>query len=215
MAKRKRKKSWSVGPTKLITDPEMMALRSYLDHRRGTATGARQRLIGYLLAATGLRAAEVAGLKLRDLPGYHGAACLQVTGKGSKPRTVPISDTLAGEIDDYCRHWRVATLPRNQRAHDSRGYLLYSVWRRPYAPDGILHMVRRWGRRAGIVKRITPHMFRHTFATRSVSRVDLSTLQGLLGHSDVTITQIYLHTNQLAAGDMGRRIDPWSETQIR
>lgn len=154
-----------------------------------TTVGLRDKAILELLYATGLRVSEVINVKLDDI--VMDAGYLRTVGKGSKERIVPFGDTARDAI--------LAWLERGRREFDrgvdarlfisnrGRGVSRQTVWLR----------IEKYVREAGIPTHISPHMLRHSFATHLLENgADLRSVQMMLGHSDISTTQIYTHISK-------------------
>ncbi|HEX4123777.1 MAG TPA: site-specific tyrosine recombinase [Tepidisphaeraceae bacterium] len=142
-----------------------------------------------LLYASGLRATELCELKLRDTNLQVGA--VRVFGKGAKERIVPLGKPAAAAIENYLRECRSRLDP------DHRSDLLFlSRTGKPMERIGLWMLVEKYGRKSGLLKRISPHTLRHCFATHLLGGgADLRIVQELLGHSDISTTQIYTHVD--------------------
>jgi integrase/recombinase XerD len=141
-----------------------------------------------LLYASGLRATELCDLKVRDvnLP----AGCVRVLGKGMKERIVPLGRAAAEALGSYLSECR----PRLQRG--SSGRLFLSKSGKPMERVALWMLVEKYGRSSGLLKSISPHTLRHCFATHLIGGgADLRVVQELLGHSDISTTQIYTHVD--------------------
>lgn len=151
--------------------------------------GLRDRAMLELLYATGLRVTELVRLRPSDL--NLEASYLTCTGKGDKQRIVPIGDEAAAWVRRYLRDGRGALLGRRSSARlfvnaRSRGASLTRV--------GFWKILRGHARGAGLGGPIGPHMLRHSFATHLLERgADLRAIQMMLGHADLSTTQIYTH----------------------
>jgi integrase/recombinase XerD len=142
-----------------------------------------------LLYASGLRASELCGLKTRDL--NLGIGCVRVLGKGHKERIVPVGQSACQAIERYLTECRPAL---ERGASD---LLFLSRTGRPMERIGLWMLVEKYGRRSGLLKHISPHVLRHCFATHMLSGgADLRVVQELLGHADISTTQIYTHVDQ-------------------
>jgi integrase/recombinase XerD len=142
-----------------------------------------------LLYASGLRASELCDLKLRDTNLQVG--CVRVIGKGMKERIVPFGRAASESITRYLTETR----PRLDKRFSDRLFL--SRTGKPMERIGLWMLVEKHARRSGILKQTGPHVLRHCFATHLLGGgADLRILQELLGHSDVTTTQIYTHVDQ-------------------
>ncbi|MDO8527551.1 MAG: site-specific tyrosine recombinase XerD [Deltaproteobacteria bacterium] len=151
--------------------------------------GLRNFCILHFLYATGLRVSELTGLKVGHLD--FEAGYLLTMGKGSKERIVPMGREAMAALKKYLEEGRPLLLGKKQTESvfiSSRGTALtrQRVWQ----------ILIAMARQAGLNKRITPHMLRHSFATHLLERgADLRSVQTMLGHSDVTTTQIYTHVS--------------------
>lgn len=149
-----------------------------------TIIGLRDRAILALLYGTGIRASECSSLRECDVDFDVGA--VTVTGKGGHERSVPMNDNVTAAMRLY-RHHRGPSMPRAAFFRSRRGNAM--------SRGAIYERVRSWGHRAKIRQRISPHRLRHTFATHLVHKgVNVVTIRDLLGHKQVTSTQIYFHS---------------------
>jgi integrase/recombinase XerD len=179
-------------PRQFATLPKFLGLddveRLLAAPETSTPKGLRDRALLEVLYATGLRVSELVGLRVTDLhldDGY-----LVCVGKGSKQRVVPLGETATGWVRRYLAEGRPALLKRRQ-----------APWLFPNARGGVRltrigfwRVLKYYGRRAGIRAPISPHVLRHSFATHLLERgADLRAIQAMLGHADLTTTQIYTH----------------------
>ena len=151
--------------------------------------GVRDRALLELFYATGLRVSELAKLKLEDL--NFDAGFLKCMGKGSKERIVPLGGKCRESLEKYLNRVRAQTagqaVPFLFLGRAGRGITRQALWQ----------IIKRCARQAGITKKISPHTFRHSFATHMLERgADLRVVQELLGHSDIATTQIYTHIDK-------------------
>jgi len=171
-----------------LTLAEVEALLSAPDER--SPQGARDRAMIELLYATGLRVSE-----LTRLPTHHlnlQAGYLIARGKGSKERMVPVGAIAIEKVKHYIAGPRAALL----RGKESRA-LFVTARGRPFTRQGFWKLLRRYGLKAGVRTRLSPHKLRHSFATHLIERgADLRAIQEMLGHTDLATTQIYTHVDR-------------------
>jgi integrase/recombinase XerD len=154
--------------------------------------------------ASGVRVSELAGLKVRDVDLQEGIA--MVFGKGAKERLVPIGRSAQRALDIYLRETRPG-LARQ----DGQGVVFLNAQGRPLSRMGIWKILRKHVRRAGVKKRVTPHTLRHCFATHLLEGgADLAAVQEMLGHADISTTQIYTHVDREYLRDVHKRYHPRS-----
>ena len=172
-----------------------------------TATlGLRDRAMIELLYATGMRVSELVGVRTADLHlREHYLTCV---GKGEKERIVPIGETATSWVERYQREGRPALVPKGRQGRGSPRLFLN-------ARGGTLSRVGCWkvlkahGARAGLPKALSPHMLRHSFATHLLERgADLRAIQMMLGHADLSTTQIYTHVLQARLRAVYERFHP-------
>ena len=165
----------------------------------------RDRALLELLYASGLRASEAAGIRLRDV--QHALGVVRVMGKGSRERLVPMGSPAKDALDVYLSECRPG-LARTDGRDDERVFL--SRTGRPLERVAIWQIVRRRADLAGL-KGVHPHVLRHTFATHLLAGgADLRVVQELLGHADIGTTQIYTHVDSKRLKDVHRRHHPRS-----
>ncbi len=210
MAKKKRKPDSPIGLDKILTPAEETKFTDHMASQMGEPEGAKLYLIFDLMLMTGIRVSELCNLRVKDTPGYLGMNAVRVyLGKNKKNRDIPVSKRMAANIRTYRKDLRPQTLPAHVRASDSRQRMFYSSLKKPFTRRGLGYQIARCGRLAGIVKHLTPHMCRHTFATRALmdSKINLPELQIFMGHAKITTTQSYIHLVTLLTGDYGERLD--------
>jgi integrase/recombinase XerD len=155
-----------------------------------TPLGKRDAAILELLYATGLRASELVGLTPENINIVEGY--LKVRGKGGKERLVPIGDIASAQLEDYVRNGRPRLVKERQATH-----LFVNRAARGLTRQGLWKIVKKYVQQAGITKSMSPHTLRHSFATHLLQGgADLRSLQHLLGHVDISTTQIYTHVVQ-------------------
>jgi integrase/recombinase XerD len=156
-----------------------------------TRRGLRDRALIELLYATGLRVSELAHLKTTDL--HLDAGYVVATGKGSKQRLVP----LGAEATDWVRRHLADRRAGPGRRHAAPWLFASPRGARPLSRVGIWKLLKRYGKHAGIARVLTPHVLRHSFATHLLDRgADLRAIQAMLGHADLSTTQIYTHVHE-------------------
>jgi len=149
--------------------------------------GIRDRAMIELMYSTGIRVSELCSTRLRDLKTDPGS--LRCIGKGDKERIVPVGRKALEAIDRYVRDSR----PKLLRELASP-FLFISQRGGPVSRITFWALLAAYGRKAGLRKRLKPHMLRHSFATHLLDRgADLRSVQMMLGHSDISTTQIYTH----------------------
>jgi integrase/recombinase XerD len=164
--------------------------------------GFRDRTMLELLYASGLRVSELCGLKVLDFDPQTNL--LRVFGKGAKERLTPVHPTAARFLQDYIRQWRPLFAPRTAALFLNRSG-------KPLSRVGVWKLVQRYALLAGISVRISPHTFRHSFATHLLEGgADLRSVQMLLGHADIAATEIYTHVQQEQLAAVHRKFHPRS-----
>ena len=179
-------KIWTTLP-KSIQPEEVEALLRAPD--TATVDGLRDRAMLELLYATGLRVSELIRVRIDDL--VMDAGFLRTVGKGSKERIVPFGDTARDAILSY--------IEKGRSDYDRFGdpHLFLSRRGRPMSRQSFWMKIVRYARQAGIRAHISPHVLRHSFATHLLENgADLRSVQLMLGHSDISTTQIYTHVSR-------------------
>ena len=167
----------------VLNEKEMDAMLALPDMRE--KLGVRDRCMLEILYGAGLRVSELCNLQVLDLDAQRGV--LSVFGKGAKERLVPLHGMAVSLLCDYTRDWRPAFSPKEDAFFLNRsGKALSRV--------ALWKIVRKYALRAGIRRAISPHTFRHSFATHLLEGgADLRSVQLLLGHADISATEIYTH----------------------
>jgi integrase/recombinase XerD len=171
-----------------LTEAQVEALLGAPD--TATPLGVRDRAILEVLYATGLRSSELTGLRPRDVDLAVGI--VTTLGKGRKERIVPLGESAAGWVSRYLREVRPALVRGADVAVlfvSARGGRLSGV--------GLWGIVRRHAVAVGVEDVLTPHVLRHSFATHLLEHgADLRAVQAMLGHADISTTQIYTHVSR-------------------
>lgn len=170
----------------VIGEDEMARLLSAIRGR--TAKELRDRAILYTLYATGCRVSELCDLGLKDLD-LEAGRCV-VVGKGNKSRIVRLAPVAAQAIREYVEHGRPFLLGEE----DDPGFAFISIHGERINRTRVAEVIDRARQRAGLTARVTPHTFRHSFATHLLRNgADLLHVKDLLGHANVGTTQVYIH----------------------
>lgn len=169
-----------------------------------TATGLRDRAILELLYATGMRVSELINLKETDL--HTDLKIIRVLGKGSKERLVPVTDFALNWVDKYLKEVRDPALLKKGVACD---FLFLNNRAGQLTRQAVWQSIKKYSKLARIDKDITPHTLRHTFATHLLENgADLRVVQEILGHSDISTTQIYTNLSQKHIFDVYLKTHP-------
>jgi integrase/recombinase XerD len=170
---------------KSLSEADVEALLGAPD--AATPRGLRDRAMLEVLYASGLRVSELVGLKAHEA--NLDAGVVRVLGKGSKERLVPLGEEAVAWVQRYVRDARPALLKRK-----SSDALFVTDRGAGMTRQAFWHLLRRHGRRAIPGKSLSPHVLRHAFATHLINHgADLRVVQMLLGHADISTTQIYTH----------------------
>jgi len=164
--------------------------------------GIRDRAMLELLYAAGLRVSELINLKLQEL--NLEAGFVRVLGKGSKERVVPIGMTAGEKISTYLEKSRKILLKNRVSP-----YLFVARAARPITRQGFWKLLRRYALQAQLNKKVTPHSLRHSFASHLLEGgADLRAVQVMLGHVDISTTQIYTHVARQQLKELHERFHP-------
>ncbi len=156
-----------------------------------TPLGVRDKAMLELLYSTGLRVSELVNLRVGDLEMRMG--CLRCIGKGNKERLVPVGRKALAAVEQYLSEARPQLL-RRRRQGPGVPFLLVNHLGGKLSRVGVWKILVGYGRRAGLRATLTPHKLRHSFATHLLERgADLRSVQLMLGHADISTTQIYTH----------------------
>ncbi|MGQ0539617.1 MAG: site-specific tyrosine recombinase XerD [Gemmatimonadaceae bacterium] len=162
----------------------------------------RERAILELAYGAGLRVSEWLGLETKDVLFEQGL--VRVLGKGGKERVVPIGRSAITAVALYLRELR----PRLEKG-EGKGKLFLNARGRPLSRMGAWGILQKYVQRAGIGKAVTPHTLRHSFATHLLERgADLRAVQEMLGHADISTTQIYTHVDREYLRGVHRKYHP-------
>lgn len=170
----------------LISSAELKRLMSAPDKK--TLEGKRDKAILELLFSTGLRISELCGLSIDDIDLTRDE--FSVRGKGDKVRVVFVSDEARVAVKDYLKHRKdldgAMFVRYGRKANDGKDLRL--------SPRAVQRLIKRYAVKAGITRKVTPHVIRHSFATDLLSNgADLRSVQALLGHANIATTQVYTH----------------------
>ena len=200
-------------PTARLHSPKLpRALPKYLEMRQveqlleapdlGTALGLRDRAMLEVMYASGLRVSELVGLRHHQVQVERGL--VQVVGKGGKERVVPMGEPACDWIREYLRRAR-PELADKHRSDD----LFITARGTAMTRNNFWQIIKRYARVAGITSALSPHTLRHAFATHLLEHgADLRVVQTLLGHSDLSTTQIYTHVTRARLRDLHAKHHP-------
>ena len=164
--------------------------------------GIRDRAILEVMYATGMRVSELVGLKLSDL--HLSLGLVQTLGKGDKERIIPLGDYAIQWLERYLDEARPLLV-----ANPSETHVFVNHHGTGLSRQGIWKNLKQLVREAGINKEVTPHTLRHSFATHLLENgADLRTVQELLGHADISTTQIYTHITKKRMTDVYKQHFP-------
>jgi integrase/recombinase XerD len=193
-------KTWRALP-KYLTVDEVNQLLQQPD--LGTPQGIRDRAMLEVLYATGLRVSELVGLKLSDLNFEVGF--LRTLGKGAKERIVPIGDSAIEATTAYLEQ----AYPKYKSKNPTTPFLFLSQKGGAMTRQNFWVLVEKYGKRVGLASRLSPHVLRHSFATHLLENgADLRAVQLMLGHADISTTQIYTHVTRERLRRVYRKYHP-------
>jgi integrase/recombinase XerD len=188
-----------------LSMPDVTALIEAPDTRR--PDGLRDRALLELLYASGLRASEALGLRAEDV--NFSAGYVMATGKGNRQRLVPVGAPALHWARLYLRTVRPSLVKRADP-----GRLFLNRYGRPMSRQALWGVLKKAGRRAGVRAPVSPHTLRHSFASHLLERgADLRSVQAMLGHADISTTQIYTHLPSRVVRDMYRRFHPRAQAR--
>jgi integrase/recombinase XerC len=178
-------------PKNLPVVVESTELTQMLDNREifsDDFSGQRDKLVIEILFGTGMRLAELLGLKDQDINDYEGT--LKVLGKRNKERIIPMNTELRILLGDYLK------LKKNQQFHNNSGSLIVTTKGADAYPKLIYLIVQKYLSNISTQNKKSPHVLRHTFATTLLNEgADLNSIKELLGHANLSATQIYTHNS--------------------
>lgn len=167
--------------------------------------GLRDRAMLELLYASGLRVSELLGVESADLNFEMGF--LSVVGKGSKERIVPVGTSAL----EWCRKYLDEGRPKLVTDAEKTSVMFLNKDGNGMTRQGFWKIIKHYAKVAGIVKKLSPHVIRHSFATHLLENdADLRSVQEMLGHSDISTTQIYTHVSNKTLHEVYRRTHPRS-----
>jgi integrase/recombinase XerD len=153
-------------------------------------TGLRDKAMIEMLYATGVRVTELCRVQTADLDSEYGI--LRVIGKGNKQRLVPVGKDALAALTVYRDRGRNLLL----KGRASR-FLFVTARGREMTRQSFWKLLGKYGQKVGILRKLSPHVIRHSFATHLLERgADLRSVQAMLGHADISTTQIYTHVMQ-------------------
>jgi integrase/recombinase XerD len=191
-------KSWLSLP-KFLSVKEVESLLSQPEEDE--ARGIRDRAMLELLYATGLRVSELVSLRMSDL--NLGDGFLFCRGKGGKERIVPLGGSAKNAINHYLAEARTGFLLRDS------DFLFLTYRGQPFTRQGFWKVLKQYAIKAKLEDKISPHVLRHSFATHLLERgADLRSVQLMLGHSQITTTQIYTHVSRKQLRNMYEKYHP-------
>jgi integrase/recombinase XerC len=184
---------------KFLTEAEMEEVLG-AHASAGDAAAERDRSLVELLYSSGLRRMEISTLNVGDVDLLSGT--LRVFGKGSKERIVPVGGEALSRLRNYLR----------SRGTPADGEPLFVNLRgERLSQEGVAFVVRRWVKRSSLLKKVTPHVFRHSFATHLLNRgCNIREVQEMLGHANLNTTQIYTHVSLQKLQEVHKNAHPRS-----
>ena len=189
-------------PTVLTVNETMKLLEAPLVQTPQSNYFLRDKAMLELLYASGVRVSELVNLHQQNL--YLEAGFIRIFGKGSKERLVPVGNSAIEWINRYQKELRIGLVK-----HNSDDYLFLNAHGKKLSRMALFSMVKKYAITAGIEKNISPHTFRHTFATHLLEGgADLRAVQEMLGHSSIVTTQIYTHIDRSFIKEVHKTFHP-------
>lgn len=185
----------------VLTVEEIDRLFSVIDTLK--PAGSRDRAMLELLYSAGLRVSEMTALTMLDL--LEGRGWIRVTGKGSKERIVPLGSVAAKCLEYYINGSRQVFIKKGK----STDSLFLNYRGEAISRKGVWLLLKRYAATAGMKKKVSPHTLRHSFATHLLEGgADLRAVQEMLGHADISTTQIYTHLDRTYLKEVHRQYHP-------
>jgi integrase/recombinase XerD len=184
----------------ILSRDEVEALLTQPDDQ--TLLGKRDKAMMEILYATGLRVTELIGLKAHNI--NLEAGFIRTIGKGSKERIIPMGGKAIDALKEYLQSARPAFLRKRKSSS-----LFLNRRGNPMTRQGFWKILKHYALKAGIARNVTPHTLRHSFATHLLEGgADLRSVQMMLGHSDISTTQIYTHVARERLKEIHERYHP-------
>ena len=191
-------------PEKLPTVLSVQEVEALLDAiELDKSGGLRDKAMVELLYSSGLRVSELVNLKLEHLLANQGL--IRIMGKGNKERVIPLGRAAADCLEDYLNNSRPETAQKGRNG----GYVFLNHLGRQISRKGVWRIISTLAKSAGIEKQVSPHTLRHSFATHLLEGgADLRAVQEMLGHADISTTQIYTHVDRSYLKEVHRSFHP-------
>lgn len=195
--------------------PDILAENVIIDSMTGgknqSPLAIRDRAIIEILYGCGLRVSEVIKVSLNDISFELGY--LRCKGKGDKERIVPVGEPALAILGEYINKSRQMILAQNKKPRaEDRNTLFLNSRGKPLSRQGIWQILKKWAKKQGVEENIYPHILRHSFATHLLENgADLRSVQEMLGHADISTTQIYTHLSKKRLLEVFRKAHPRAE----